>query len=140
MKKIIRNKEDLTYFVDLVQKMFKDGNAYIAEFKKKPKKRNLSQNNLYWLWIACICSEQGYLKTDKKYVSERLKEILGIPFVKKEVLGEIITEYKSTADMSEAEMSKYMKELQEYIAIEYSIVLPNKEDRYFEEFYQAYKE
>ena len=136
MKMIIRNEEELKSFLAKIEKAYNKNKTWICEFKKKPKKRSLSQSAQYWVWIDFICKECGYLRSDQKKVSDILKRKLGY-WGYKTILNEKIIVVKSTAEMTKEEMCKYMNELQIYMAVEHSITLLGGEDKYFEDFYNA---
>lgn len=108
----------------------------VIKKKLRPEGSTLTQKATYWLWIECICEETGVVRTDtnKTYISNRIKKKFGYTTLFK---GETIP--ISTKDMTKDQMRKYMDELKIYFETEQNIFLPNKEDKYFEEFYQAYR-
>jgi len=139
LRKVIRNKNQFDEFLEKIQEVYNKNPklVYIGKFGKKPKKRNLDQNGLYWLWITCICDELGYNISLKKHVSDELKKVLDYTNILI-ILGENVYIPISTSTMTESEMAKYMSDVQDYAFTELRINLPTKEDKYFEDFYGAY--
>ena len=99
------------------------------------EKRSHNQNNLLWLWYACISRETG---NSSDLLHELFKEMF-LPLSKKEVFGiekKILT---STTELNTIEFKNYLDKIQIFAASELGITLPNPEDLHFAEFQSFYK-
>lgn len=100
------------------------------EVSVKPYKPNRSaaQNRIYWKWIQIISDDLGYTK-------DELHAVLAVKFlgvVDISCMGESITQPVSTTSLKVKEMADYLTRIEVFAASELGIVLPNRDDEYFE--------
>lgn len=107
--------------------------AYTITIKKANEKRSIAQNDLMWMWLACIERETGTNKDDiymyycKKFlmktitVGDRMERI-----------------YSTSSKLNQLQMTDFLNKIQADALQELGIQLPLPEDRFFECFYQQY--
>ena len=113
-----------------------DNKQYIVEIKRKREQRSIDQNRLYFLWLSCIMAETG---EHKDALHEYFKQyFLGVDeylvFNKHQIIMP-----KSTTKLDTKQMTDYLERIQQFASAELGIALPNPEDRYWDEFYNHYK-
>ena len=98
-------------------------------------KRTVSQNSLYWLWLAFIEDETGNESDDlhEKYFGK-----LFLPKIKKIIFGVEVEVNISTTELDTKEFSEYMDKIHRHMA-EKGISLPQPHDLYYPEFVEQYK-
>jgi hypothetical protein len=134
MKHKIYNEKQLSIFVENLQKIpLKQG--LTIEYKYITKKRSNDQNALYWMWIACICDEIGENSND---LHETLCEKF-LPIKEKLIFGITKIERTSTKKLDTIQFKNYLDKIQIFASSELGIILPNPEDRYFEQFKERYE-
>lgn len=89
------------------------------------KKRSLSANALYWVWLGIISAETG---NDPDSLHEWAKRQFSLPR-EVNIMGDTCQVY-TTAKMSVADMSAYMERVEAWAAGE-GIILPHPEDARF---------
>ena len=106
---------------------------YTITIKKANEKRSIPQNDLMWMWLACIERETGTPKDDvymyycKKFlmktiqVGDRLERI-----------------YSTSSKLNTGQLTEFLNRIQADAAQELGITLPQPEDRFFEQFYQQF--
>lgn len=120
----------IAYITDLP-----DGKRYNVRVTLKREKRTVDQNSLYWLWIACIADETG---NEKMFLHEFFKgKFLG--YNEQVVFGQVVTTPKTTTTLNTKQFTTYLEEIRAFAAAELGIVLPDPEDRYWQDFYDKYK-
>lgn len=133
--KIITNgdKEAVKAYLDNLP----SGKIYTAEITKKPSKRTMDQNRLYWLWLNCIAKdgELGYTADELHIVFAQ--KFLGARH--RIMYGEQVLDIPSTKKLTSAEFTDYLNRIEVFANTELDIQLPRPEDRYFEQFYDTYK-
>lgn len=130
----IYNENQLSIYIENLRKIpLKNG--IICENKYIVKKRSNDQNALYWMWIACICDEIGETSND---LHEALCEKF-LPIKEKIILGISKLERTSTKKLDTIQFKNYLDKIQVFALSELGCVLPNPEDRYFEEFKSRYE-
>lgn len=140
MKENIQTEKDLKHAINDMWASWPRKVPYVVEFYKKPEKRNIKQNNLYWKWISVVCVEWGYfnIKKYKTPVSNWLKE--QIEYTETiEIKGETKTVPISTTTMNKKTMAKFMDKMQLYLATEENIIVPLPADKEFEKFCEYYE-
>lgn len=107
--------------------------TYTITIKRASEKRSINQNDLMWMWFACIERETGQPKQDVHdyYCKKFLCRVI-------EWRGEQVVVVGRTKDMLKEQMSEFMTKIQADAAAEFGIQLPTPEDRYFESFYQQF--
>ena len=106
---------------------------YVLTIKRMSTKRSIAQNDLMWMWFACIERETGTPKDDiymyycKKYlckvitIGERMEKI-----------------YNTSSKLNTEQMTEFLNHIQQDALNELGIRLPQPEDRFFEVFYQQF--
>jgi len=129
----IRNEIDRIKILTIIQAL-KENIHWIVDIKKYRSRRTLPQNSLYWVFIACISSETG---NDKDALHDYFREkFLG--WEEYEAFGEAKKRLRSTTKLTTKEFKNYLESIHADMATE-GINLLFPEDRYFEEFYNAYR-
>lgn len=126
------DKESVISYIDkLPDKQF------IVTIEKKKVTRTISQNSLYWMWINCISKETGNEPND-------LHEYFGeLKFPKVEVKmfdGSTRTKPMSTTKMDTVQFKEVLDWIQMFASTELGLILPNPEDKYFEEMANYYND
>ena len=108
---------------------------YTVTISRERKPRSLDQNSLMWLWFTCIASETGTPVQD-------VHDYYCAKFLRKQISwnGTIRTVVEGTSKQTKDRMTVFLNEVQSDAATEFGITLPDPEDRYFEQFYQPYKQ
>lgn len=97
--------------------------------------RTVSQNNLYWLWLACLMDETGTSKEDlHQYFKEKFLPVERIVFKSVEII-----KTTSTTTLNTREFSRYLDRIHQFAVTELDIYLPWPEDRVYEDFVFKYK-
>lgn len=114
---------------------YPDGKEYEVNITPRKSTRTLSQNRLYWLYIACIIDETG---NDRDALHDHFRrKFLPVYY---SLLGDEQTEkLTSTTALDTVQFTQYIDRIVAFSSSELGIVLPNPEDRYFEQFYEQYK-
>lgn len=108
---------------------------YIISVKRASERRTIAQNDLMWSWFSCIESETGTSKNDvyMYYCKKFLCKVISV--------GERMEKICQTSSMlNTAQMADFLKKIQADAAAELGIMLPIPEDRYFDDFYNKYKD
>jgi len=107
---------------------------YKAEVKEVKKKRTLSQNRLYWLYLTCIEQETGNNKDDlhdyfkNKWIKPQIREVFGEPLIK----------HPSTTKLNTSLFKQYIDKIIHFANTELNITLPDPSDKNFEYFKNYY--
>ena len=105
--------------------------VYTLTVKRASEKRTIAQNDLMWMWFACIENVTGTAKED--VYNHYCKKFLSKP----DPMGEGFINDTSSR-LNTKQMTDFMKKIQADAASELGITLPVPEDRYFEDFYLQY--
>lgn len=134
MKQVTITKEDghvrVDTNLDYLFSTLRNG-VYTLTVKRASEKRTVAQNDLMWMWFACIENETGTAKED--VYNHYCKMFLSKP----DPMGEGFINDTSSR-LNTKQMTDFMKKIQADAASEFGITLPVPEDRYFEDFYQQY--
>lgn len=134
MKQVTIRKEDgqvrVDTNLDYLFSTLKNG-VYTLTIKRASEKRTIAQNDLMWMWLACIEGETGTAKED--VYNHYCKKFLSKP----DPMGEGFINDTSSR-LNTKQMTDFMKKIQADAASEFGITLPVPEDRYFEDFYLQY--
>ena len=134
MKQVTIRKEDgqvrVDTNLDYLFSTLRNG-VYTLTIKRAREKRTIAQNDLMWMWFACIENETGTAKED--VYNHYCKMFLSKP----DPMGEGFINDTSSR-LNTKQMTDFMKKIQADAASELGITLPVPEDRYFEDFYQQY--
>lgn len=112
------------------------GKRYDVTVKIHRDKRTVDQNRLLFLWIGCISHETGYFKDEVHEIFK--KKFLGTETF--EMWGEKVERVRSTTNLDTKQFSHYLEKIQQFASSEMGIILPDPKDKYFEQFYQQYKD
>ena len=107
--------------------------TYHITIKKASQKRSIPQNDLMWMWLACIERETGTPKDDvyMYYCKKFLMKTISIGSRQERI-------YNTSSKLSSEEMTEFLNKIQADAAAELGITLPQPEDRFFEQFYAQY--
>lgn len=134
MKQVTIKKEDgqvrVDTNLDYLFSTLRNG-VYTLTIKRASEKRTVAQNDLMWMWFACIEGETGTAKED--VYNHYCKKFLSKP----DPMGEGFINDTSSR-LNTKQMTDFMMKIQADAASELGITLPVPEDRYFEAFYQQY--
>lgn len=134
MKQVTIRKEDgqvrVDTNLDYLFSTLRNG-VYTLTIKRASEKRTIAQNDLMWMWLACIENETGTAKED--VYNHYCKKFLSKP----NPMGEGFINDTSSR-LNTKQMTDFMKKIQADAASELGITLPVPEDRYFEDFYLQY--
>ena len=108
---------------------------YIISVKRASERRTIAQNDLMWSWFSCIEEETGTAKNDvyMYYCKKFLCKVVSV--------GERMEKiYQTSSMLNTVQMADFLKKIQADAAAELGIMLPIPEDRYFDDFYNKYKD
>lgn len=129
----IQASKDKQGVIDYIEKL--PDKVYRVEITLKRENRTVSQNRLYWLYLACLEDETGMEKEclhdyfKQKYLTIEDVEIGNIT-IKKTI---------STTKLNTSQFSEYTNKIAAFASAELGIILPNPEDLAFEQFCEYYK-
>lgn len=105
------------------------------ELKEVKKKRSISQNSLYWLYVNYIANDTG---NDREAIHDELRRMF-LP-VNSGLLGnKEIYSLTSTTSLDTLQFTQFIDKIVVWASSELGIILPNPEDKIFEEFKEKYK-
>lgn len=129
---IVRKDNLQRQFLSYLQTL-KNG-EYTLSAKRVTQKRSVNQNNLMWMWIACVSMEIGQDKNDiydyyrQKFLSRTI-----------EINGKTAVVTAGTSALDTVAMTYFLNQMQADVSVEFGIKLPTPEDLYWEEFQNYYK-
>ena len=134
----ILTSSDKAKVVEYINKL-PETKQYNIEVKLMREKRTVSQNSLYWAWMACIQDETGTNQNDLHEIFKQ--KFLGCQSRNVRLANEeySIVEGVSTTKLDTKQMTDYLDRIQQFASTELGIVLPNPDDLYWSEFYEQYK-
>ena len=108
--------------------------TYQITIKKVSEKRSIAQNDLLWMWMACIENETGTPK-DEVYMYYCKKFLM-----KTTTIGQKMERiYLTSSKLNTEQMTTFLNQIQADALQELGITLPIPQDRFFEAFYADYK-
>lgn len=119
---------------ELMCSLLRNG-EYVVEIKRKAKPRTIPQNSLMWMWFQCMEDATGTSKEDfHDYYKAR--------FLSKEVLigNRWVMVVGSTKELNTLQMTAYLEKIKADAAVEFGVILPLPEDKYYEDFVNEYKD
>lgn len=135
-KTITMRKQDgrLTFDMELpyVFSTLANGTYHIT-VKRANEKRSIPQNDLMWMWMACIERETGTSKDDvymyycKKFLMKTIQ-----------VGDKLERIYNTSSKLNVEQMKDFLDKIQADALSELGITLPQPQDRFFEQFYQQF--
>lgn len=136
-KQVIMRKQDgrLTFDTELAY-LFStlQNGTYTITVKKVSEKRSIAQNDLMWMWLACIeretCTpkDEIYMYYCKKFLMRTV------------TMGQKMERiYMTTSKLNTEQMTTFLNQLQADAQTELGITLPTPQDRFWEAFYQEYR-
>ena len=132
MKRKIQTELDREMVIGYIKRLDLK-HLFTVEVLEKRANRSISQNSLYWLWLTCIEEETG---TDREHLHEMFKHKFILPD-SIEVFGEELIFY-TTKNKDTYAFKQYLDKIQIFANSELSIILPDPQDKYWEEFYSFY--
>jgi hypothetical protein len=126
------DEERLHYCLQASLRSIMNG-EYTLLIERKKVARSVSQNNLLWLWCACIARETGHTKEEIKmlYCQKFLQKIVSIG-------GEEVAVPGETKRLSTTEFNNFLDRIHAHAATELGIDLPLPEDQLWGEFERQY--
>ena len=107
---------------------------YQITIKKVSEKRSIAQNDLLWIWMACIENETGTPK-DEIYMYYCKKFLM-----RTMTIGQKMERiYLTSSKLNTEQMTTFLNQIQADALQELGITLPTPQDRFFEAFYADYK-
>ena len=107
---------------------------YQITIKKVSEKRSIAQNDLLWMWMACIENETGTPK-DEVYMYYCKKFLM-----RTMTIGQKMERiYLTSSKLNTEQMTTFLNQIQDDALQELGITLPTPQDRFFEAFYADYK-
>ena len=135
-KTVVMRKSEgrLTFDVELpyVFSTLTNGTYHIT-IKKASEKRSIPQNDLMWMWLACIERETGTPKDDiyMYYCKKYLWKVITIGERSEKI-------YTTSSKLNTEQMKMFLDHIQQDALLELGIRLPRPEDRFFEAFYNQF--
>lgn len=119
--------------LEYVISQLKNG-RYKLTIQKHAEKRTVSQNALFWMWMACIEQQTG---TDKQDVHD----YYCVRFLRRETMinDRSTVVIGGTSKLNTLQMTNFMDKVKADAATEFGIMLPLPEDKYYEQFINEYK-
>ena len=107
---------------------------YQITIKKVSEKRSIAQNDLLWMWMACIENETGTPK-DEVYMYYCKKFLM-----RTMTIGQKMERiYLTSSKLNTEQMTTFLNQIKADALQELGITLPTPQDRFFEAFYADYK-
>ena len=128
------NFDDISSKLQLLLNTSPNG-EYNLTLTRKRTKRTVDQNALMWLWFSCIENETG---TDKQDIHDYCCRAFNYRIVN--INGEQQKVAGGTSKLNTAQMANFLNQVQVWAATELGIILPNPEDKEFENFQNYYKQ
>lgn len=136
-KQVVMTKKDgrlvfdkeLAYLFSTLQ-----NGTYTITVKKVSEKRSIAQNDLLWMWLACIERETGTPKDEVyMYYCKRF-------LMRTVTIGQKMERiYMTSSKLNTEQMTTFLNQIQADAQTELGITLPQPQDRFFEAFYADYK-
>lgn len=134
MKFLIHNEHSRRVVFEYLEKLNLN-KKYSVEITLKRETRTLSQNRLYWLYLACLEQETG---NDKEALHDYFKR----KWLRKnttELQNEQIISVYSTKELNTVQFKAYIDRIVLFAAEE-GIILPDPNDLSWSQFYDTYKD
>lgn len=109
--------------------------SFKVKITQKREVRTLDQNRLYWLYMNCIADETGYTPNE---IHDYLRGLF-LPKEARNVFNDIQINLTSTTTLDTKQMTDYINRIIVWAVSELQITLPDPKDKYFEAFYEQYK-
>lgn len=121
--------QELSYLFSTLQ-----NGTYTITVKKVQEKRSIAQNDLMWMWLACIERETGTPKDEiyMYYCKKFLMRTVTMGQRQERI-------YMTTSKLNTEQMTEFLNKLQADAMTELGIRLPTPQDRFWEAFYQDYR-
>lgn len=107
--------------------------TYHITINRASEKRSIPQNDLMWMWLACIERETGTPKDDiymyycKKFLMKTIQ-----------VGNKLERIYNTSSKLNTEQMTDFLNKIRSDAAQELGITLPQPQDRFFEQFYAQF--
>jgi len=131
MKLKIQTEQDRQKAIEAIQAISLE-KTWLFSLTKRRKRRTLSQNRLLWLWLTCleVDGETGYTK------EELYQYFLNVFPTRRFVMDKEIIITSSVMDTKEK--ATFLDAIQRFAGTELGVVLPDPEDKRFEEIENQY--
>lgn len=106
---------------------------YVLTIKRMSTKRSIPQNDLMWMWLACIERETCVSKDDiyMYYCKKFLWKVITIGERTEKI-------YTTSSKLNTEQMTQFLDNIQQDALQELGIRLPRPEHRFFEAFYNQF--
>ena len=107
--------------------------VYTITIKRKQEQRSIAQNDMMWMWLACIERETGTPKDDiyMYYCKKFLMKTIQVGERQERI-------YTTSSKLNSEQMTDFLNKIQADAFTELGIRLPQPEDRFFEAFYNQF--
>jgi hypothetical protein len=135
-KQVVMRKIDgrLTFDTELASlfSTLRNG-TYTITVKRMAEKRSIAQNDLMWMWLACIENETGTPKDEvyMYYCKKFLMKTIRVGNRDERI-------YTTSSKLTKEQMTMFLSEIRMDAMTELGITLPQPEDRFFEQFYAQF--
>lgn len=132
---ILKAEKDIQAVCNYLQTIKVSHKPYRVTIEVEKSKRTKDQNRLYWMWLSCISEESGNSRDD-------LHEFFKQKFLNtyaRVIYGEEVKCVQSTTELQTDEFTKYLENIQLWVAEELGITLPNPDDLIYSIFEDKYK-
>lgn len=112
----------------------RNGN-YTLTLKRSKEERSIPQNDLLWMWMACIERETGTPKIDvyqyycRKFLSKTVMMGRGMVVVN-----------ETSSQLTVQRFTMFLEQIKADALVELGISLPEPQDRHFEYFYNQFND
>lgn len=120
---------------DYIDKLNIHHKNYKVAITRKAEKRTIPQNRLYRLWLNCISAESG---NDVEDLHEYLKMTF-LDVHSRIIYGKEVMRVTSTTELNTEQFTAFLEKVQQWASSELGVILPNPEDRFYEQFVERYK-
>ena len=134
MRALITSERDRDKFIRQVKETELGDKTFVASFSLYRKKRSLPANNLYWKWLRLISEETGNSPDDMHaYYGEKF-----LPYKSIFLFGKESSRQMTSSELDTKQFSEYMEMIKFDALHNLDIVLPEPDDRGWEQFILQY--
>ena len=143
MRRVIKNKGDLDYFVDSIKdRKVIPGKKYRAEYSEIRRRRTLKMNAVLHIWFRCLAIELEGDPAAANWYKEYYKSVVlpGIAEPEIKIIRGVTLKRYSVADLDTLQESQLMSFMKRDALDQFGIRLLTQDEKQFDEFYETYKE
>jgi len=142
MKIIVRNQDDLGFFIDSIKDCkVVSGKKYSAKFSEIRKKRTYKQNSVLHIWFRCLAIElegdPAQAEWYKEYYKGRVLPGIAEPEIK--IINGVTLKKYSVAGLNTLQESQLMTFIKQDALDQFGIRLLTQDEKQFDEFYETYR-